>query len=228
MLDRGFCSVVGKRKLLPSKLSRKLMHIGVGPLYMLCWPLYNSSRASPLICASVPLAASLHFYLVGKGVINDQSLIAGTTRSGDRRELLHGPLQYGIIHAAATLLFWRNSPVGITALSILCGGDGLAEVIGSSVRSKKLPYNSDKSVAGTAACFLGGLAFSVPLLLYYQQLGLLTAPASLPALNISRLLAGAALCSAVGAAVESAPLRNLDNVAVTVAVAAAARAYFGF
>ena len=85
-----------------------------------------------------------------------------------------------------------------------------------------------QSVAGTAACFLGGLAFSVPLLLYYRQLGLLRVPATLPALDSSRLLAGAALCSAVGAAVESAPLKNLDNVAVTVAVAATARAFFGF
>ena len=85
-----------------------------------------------------------------------------------------------------------------------------------------------QSVAGTAACFLGGLAFSVPLLFYYQQLGLLQVPASLPPMDSSRLLTGAALCSAVGAAVESAPLKNLDNVAVTIAVAAAARAYFGF
>lgn len=28
------------------------------------------------------------------------------------------------------VLFWRNSPLGVLALSVLCGGDGLAEVLG--------------------------------------------------------------------------------------------------
>ena len=41
-------------------------------------------------------------------------------RTGDKRELLKGPLTYGIVHVAATLLFWRSSPVGCTTITILC------------------------------------------------------------------------------------------------------------
>lgn len=65
-------------------------------------------------------------------------------RSGDRKELLRGPLAYGLVHAAAAATLWRNSPDGLLALAVLCGGDGLAEVVGSSVPSSRLPYNKDK------------------------------------------------------------------------------------
>jgi dolichol kinase len=51
-------------------------------------------------------------------------------RSGRREELLRGPLLYAAVHVAVTLLCWRHSPGGILALSVLCGGDGLAEVVG--------------------------------------------------------------------------------------------------
>lgn len=85
-----------------------------------------------------------------------------------------------------------------------------------------------QSVAGSLACFLGGLAFSLPLLWHFRGAGLLQPPLGVPPLNDGRLLAGAMLCSAVGALVESVPLADLDNVAVPVAVAAASRLYFGF
>lgn len=65
-------------------------------------------------------------------------------RDGNRKELLRGPFLYGIVHAVATVIFWRDSPDGILALSVLCGGDGLAEVIGRTVPSRKLPHNRSK------------------------------------------------------------------------------------
>ena len=79
----------------------------------------------------------------------------------------------------ATCVFWRNSPVGVVAISLMCGGDGawrlarrapqapdaaagLADVVGRRLgKGNKLPFNSAKSFAGSAAMFLGSLAFSV-------------------------------------------------------------------
>jgi phytol kinase len=41
-----------------------------------------------------------------------------------RRELLRGPLIYVMAMVFATVVFWRNSPVGVVAISLMCGGDG--------------------------------------------------------------------------------------------------------
>ncbi|KAL4452781.1 hypothetical protein ABPG75_008443 [Micractinium tetrahymenae] len=255
----GVCSAVGKLGLLPPRLARKLTHIGTGPLYMLCWPLYAAHPASRWLCASVPALAGLRFAAVGAGLLRDDALVASSSRSGWREELLQGPLWYAVAHVAATLLFWRHSPAGVLALSLLCGGDGLAEVVGAGLagtssgggsgasrsagaaggkgsstghrgRRGRLPHNPDKSVAGSLACWLGGAAAALPLLAHFRAAGMFdgmgAAGAGLPA--GSALLAGVLLCSAVGAAVESLPLGEADNVVVTAATALAAHAWFGF
>ena len=48
----------------------------------------------------------------------DQSLLAAVqamTRHGDAREILRGPLYYGLVFVVCTVLFWRHSPVGMLA-----------------------------------------------------------------------------------------------------------------
>lgn len=53
---------------------------------MLFWPLYSSSPWSPFICATVPLLASVHFALVGTGLMHDANLVKTATvslRSGN-------------------------------------------------------------------------------------------------------------------------------------------------
>ena len=152
-------------------------------------------------------------------------------RSGTRQELLRGPLYYAAAHVAATLLCWRHSPAGVLGLAVLCGGDGLAEVVGRSIRTPRLPHNRNKSVGGSMACWLGGAATAWPLLAHYRQLGMFAAGMQGPQaalLQGAPLLYGVLLCSGVGALVESAPLHELDNVAVTASVALMARWYFGF
>lgn len=51
---------------------------------------------------------------------------------------------------------------GLIALSLMCGGDGLADIVGRRLgHLGRLPYNPAKSWAGSAAMFIGGLAFSL-------------------------------------------------------------------
>jgi hypothetical protein len=70
-------------------------------------------------------------------------------RTGQRRELLRGPLLYGLAHACVPLLSWRRSPAGVVAIAVLCGGDGLAEVAGRSrLPRRALPHNPNKVGAG--------------------------------------------------------------------------------
>jgi len=54
------------------------------------------------------------------------------SRTGNPREILRGPLYYGIAFIILTIVFWKDSPVGMTALMI-CGGDGLADLVGRSI-----------------------------------------------------------------------------------------------
>ena len=72
-----------------------------------------------------------------------------------RQELLRGPLLYIVVVIAVTVLFWRESPVGLIVLSLMCGGDGLADIVGRQYGSAKLPFNVDKSWAGSLAMFSG-------------------------------------------------------------------------
>ena len=140
---------------------------------------------------------------------------------------------------AVTLLCWRHSPAGVLALGALCGGDGMAEVVGASLpRGPRLPHNEGKSVAGTAACWAGGVAAALPLLAHFRRSGMfdaaIAAGAAAPGggagalLAGGPLLAGVLLCCGVGAAVESLPLGDWDNLAVPAAVALTARAIWGF
>jgi hypothetical protein len=51
------------------------------------------------------------------------------------RELLRGPLIYVAAMVFATVVFWRNSPVGVVAISLMCGGDGARGAAAARVRS---------------------------------------------------------------------------------------------
>ena len=104
---------------ISSAISRKIIHIGTGPIFVLCWLLFNDSNIAPYLAAIVPLGITLQFALVGLGVIRDPSAVEAMSRTGDRREILHGPLLYGIVFVILTIVFWRRSPIGIIALMVL-------------------------------------------------------------------------------------------------------------
>lgn len=68
-------------------------------------------------------------------------------RHGRPEELLAGPTLYGISISIMTIVYWRDSPAGVIAISILCGGDGMADVVGRAWGHRvwgALPYNKSK------------------------------------------------------------------------------------
>ena len=70
-------------------LTRKLHHIGTGPLFMLTWPLYSSHPSSRFLCASVPLAFAARLVLIGAGLSRrGGDEVRSMTRGGDRAETL--------------------------------------------------------------------------------------------------------------------------------------------
>ena len=198
------------RGWMSSDLSRKIIHMGTGPLFVLCWLLFQDTPTAPYLAALVPLAITFQFLLVGVGVIKDESAVKAMSRSGDRREILRGPLYYGIVFVVLTIVFWLRTPVGIVALMLLCGGDGLADIVGRRYGSSKLPWNAGKSWFGTLGMFLGGWIFALVIIAIYLAAGVFpgTMSSYLPAITIIAL---------VGTAVESLPLHDVDNITVTLA-----------
>jgi phytol kinase len=190
-----------------SSLSRKIIHTGTGPIFVLCWLLFPNAPADRFIASIVPLGITLQFFLVGVGVIKDQGAVDGMSRSGDRREILRGPLYYGIVFILLTTLFWYDSPIGITALMLLCGGDGLADIFGKRFPLRSLPWSKEKSWGGTLAMFFGGAIFSIAVLAIMTAAGVLPGP-------ITSYLLPVGVISLVGALMESLPVKDIDNITV--------------
>ncbi len=201
-------------------LSRKIIHIGTGPLFVLCWLLYSPAPAARLLAVLVPLAITAQFVLVGVGWVRDEAAVRAMTRDGDRREILRGPLFYGLVFVAFTLLFWRTTPVGIVALMILCAGDGLADVVGRRLGRTPLPYNRGKTLEGSTAMFLGALAVSLAMTLVFQAASVFVPPISRTAVPAIVLI------SLASTLVESLPLPDVDNLTVSATAAALGLLFF--
>lgn len=198
------------RGWLAQKLSRKIIHIGTGPPYLLCWNLFSNAPYAKWLAALVPLAITGQFALVGLGWMQDDAAVRAITRTGNRREMLRGPLLYGLAFVVCTVIFWRHSPLGILALMLLCGGDGLADIAGRRYGTIRLPFNTGKSWAGSAAMFGGSFIFAAVFVLLFAALGNYTLANTLP----HSLLAIAAVTLAA-TLVEALPLPDVDNLTVT-------------
>ncbi|KAK9810104.1 hypothetical protein WJX72_004953 [[Myrmecia] bisecta] len=158
------------------------MHVCTGLVFVRFWRFFDDSPSAKYVCAAVPALATLHFVAVGLGYVNDAALVAGATRTGNRRELLRGPLL-------------------------------------------KLPWNPDKSWAGSAACAIGGFLAAHHVVQGFRKIGYLTLGAQPPN---SVWIATTAACALVGAAVESLPVADYDNLTMSVAVWLTSLWLFGF
>jgi len=188
-------------------ISRKIIHIGTGPIFVVCWLLFKESAYAPYFAAVIPLAITAQFALVGLGLIKDPSAVDAMSRTGDRREILRGPLFYGLVFIILTIIFWRSSPVGIVALMVLCGGDGLADVVGKRITSKKLPWSPQKTLAGSLAMFFGSYILSILVLWIFVYWGYFTGP-------ITGYIIPVGIIALISTLVESLPLRDFDNITV--------------
>ena len=199
---------IAERGWIDSKTSRKLIHIGTGPIFVLCWLMFPDLPISRWLAALVPLLITVQFALVGTGILKDEAAVKAMSRTGDRREILRGPLFYGIMFVAITLIYWKDSLIGIPALMMMCGGDGIADIVGRRVCSARLPWSPDKSVAGTLSVFVGGWLMTIFVFAIYVWLGVFSGPLARFLLPVTWIALGAA-------AVESLPFKDVDNITLT-------------
>ncbi|GMV34882.1 MAG: phosphatidate cytidylyltransferase [Chloroflexi bacterium CFX1] len=207
------------RGWIESKLSRKLIHIGTGPIFVLCWFFFDDAPSARWLAALVPFAITVQFALIGFGVIKDKASVDAMSRTGDPKEILRGPLYYGIMFVVLTLIYWKDSPIGIVALMMMCGGDGIADIMGRKFASAKLPWSKEKSVAGTISVFVGGFVFSTLMLFIYVTAGVFSG-------TINNYLLPITTIAFVGAIIESLHYKDIDNISMTLASALVGHWFF--
>ena len=200
------------RGWIESKLSRKFIHIGTGPIFVLCWLMFPDLPISRYLAALVPLLITVQFILVGTGIMKDDAAVQAMTRTGNPREILRGPLFYGIVFVVLTVVYWKDSPIGITALMMMCGGDGIADIFGRRIKSPKLFWSREKSVAGMLSVFVGGALLTALILFIYISVGVFEAPFNNYMLPIAWIAFGAML-------IESLPFKDIDNITLTIVTA---------
>jgi phytol kinase len=214
-----FNDFLAHRGLISAPLSRKFIHIGTGPIFVLCWLLFEDTPSARWLAALIPFAITFQFVLVGLGIMKDEQTVAGMARNGDRREILKGPLYYGIVFVILTLVYWKTSPVGIIALMLLCGGDGLADIVGRRIRTGSLPWSSRKTWGGLLSVLAGGWILSVVVVAVYIASGVF--PGSL-----AEYLPGITIISLVGMLVESLPFPDIDNITLPAAAILVGQLFF--
>ncbi len=123
-----------------------------------------------------------------------------------------GILFYPLSVLLLILAFPRRPDIAAAGWAILAFGDPAAAAVGSRWRGARLPWNPDKSVAGSVAFFAAASAGGIALALW-------TRPAVMPAPPLLFLVAAPVAAAAVAALVESIPIRLDDNVSIPIAAA---------
>ncbi|XP_072994601.1 probable phytol kinase 2, chloroplastic [Typha latifolia] len=167
-----FWEELAKRGVFEQKLNRKFVHISIGLVFLLFWPLFSSESYAPFLAALAPGINIIRMLLLGLGIWKSEAMVKSISRHGDYRELLKGPLYYACTITLATAVFWR-SPIAIAAICNLCAGDGVADIVGRRFGREKLPYNPSKSYVGTTAMLLAGFIASVGYMHYFHLFGLI-------------------------------------------------------
>lgn len=213
VLVNGFLQ---KKELLPTYITRKIIHIFAAPLFVLCWMLYSGAPASRFFAAIVPLAFIIQFAAIGFGWRQDEAFVKSMSRSGDPRELLGGTMHYAVVMLIVVLLFFTNggsdsfTPSAMVILGALAGGDGLADIIGRRYGGKSFGLGgSTKTLAGSLAMFVGSAIMGLALLAIFS----LRMPFS-PVVFIVPVL----ILSLLATVVEALSPRGWDNYLIPLSV----------
>ncbi|KAF2073937.1 hypothetical protein CYY_004761 [Polysphondylium violaceum] len=201
-----------KNRITSNPTSRKIIHIGTGFIYVMCWSFFpERDPFSRYAVALVPFLISLQFTLIALGYIKDRETVNSMSRSGRAIELLYGPVSYGIVLTLCTVWYWTESPIGVTSLCILCFGDGFAGLFGALYGRKRLPINSNKTYVGSISFLVFSFFGTILLLHLMQMLGLMYY------LSITSYIPSLAITCFVCCLVESLPIEDWDNVSVFLA-----------
>jgi len=142
--------------LTASELGRKLLHIAVGLIA------FSLHYLGPFYAAILALVA-ISFNLLVLPRVGGRRLWRADEVAAGRS---FGMVIYPTTVLMLILVFWTRVEVAAAAWGILAFGDGMAALVGRAVGRAKLPWNPDKSWAGTLAYVVCGTAGAATLLLW--------------------------------------------------------------
>lgn len=147
------------KKGFPQDISRKIVHIAAGS-WIFCWIFFDNTHWSKYF--NIVPAFIWTILLIQKGFFAkpDDEAVKTMTRTGDRRELLKGPLYFTLVMNLMGTVFY-NTSLAVTAMSYLGWGDGIAPVFGKRFGKHKYKVLSEKSIEGSSAFFIFGFLASL-------------------------------------------------------------------
>lgn len=202
-----------RRRISRTELRRRLWHISPGLLPILSWAI---PHRDPM---------SLRFQLIAGGIIVFLAVALWrryhtVVRTGEQNGLT-GVVGYAASILLTLLLFPAHEQLGQTVLIVLAFGDGSATLGGLLVGGRALPWNREKSWAGTASFV--GIGAPLASLTFWAI--------AQPKVPVMAAVICGTTATIVAAVAESLPLRINDNVrvgiAAAVSVAAAQAAVLG-
>jgi len=180
-----------------SETRRQLLHMAMGGFALLL-------RVLPWWQAALCAVAALVFNAFVLPRIGGRHLYR---QADELRGFPLGILLYPLAVLLLILVFPRRLDIAAATWGILAVGDGLATLVGTRARGPRLPWNADKSWAGTLAFAIGGSAAGV-LLAWW------TRPAIVPEPAMSFVIAAPIVAAIIAALVESLAVRLDDNLSV--------------
>jgi phytol kinase len=147
------------KKGLSQEISRKIVHIAAGS-WLLFWPLFTLTDWTKYLNIAPALIWSIMLLIKGFTALPDDKAVKTMTRTGDRKELLKGPFYFTLVMnvMGTVFLFYTGA---IISMGFLSWGDGLAPVFGKKFGKHKYRILSDKTLEGSIAFFISGIAGSI-------------------------------------------------------------------
>lgn len=188
------------KKGFPQDISRKIVHIAAGS-WLVFWVLYDPTHWTKYLNIIPAFIWTILLLIKGFTAKPDDEAVKTMTRTGDRRELLRGPLFFTIVmNLIGTLFFYHTA--SMTAMGMLGWGDGVAPVFGKKFGKHKYNIVTEKSWEGSIAFFIFGIFGAV----LFQLL--LTGN-----IEFTKIV----LCAVVATFVEAISPKDSDNILIPIA-----------
>ncbi len=189
------------RKGFPQDLSRKVVHVAAGS-WLIFWLVYDSSHWTKYLNITAAFIWTILLLLKGFTAKQDDQAVKTMTRTGDRKELLRGPLYFTLVMNLLGTVFY-STPFALTAMGFLTWGDGLAPVVGTRYGKHSYKVFSKKTIEGSITFFVFGLTGAVLFNILFGQ-----------TTNFEFML----LCAVVATTVEGISPKDFDNIFIPLSI----------
>lgn len=173
------------------EVTRKYIHIMLSNIWFISLAFFDNF----IIAAILPM-----FFVIINSLSYKYNLIKIMERE-DKKEGI-GTVYYAISLTILSLVtFYINNPIiALPGILIMGYGDGLAAVVGQSIKSKSFNiFGSTKSIAGSTTMFIVSFLISILVFCY---------------IGVEYLILKALLISVISTLLEAISIKGLDNITV--------------